>query len=146
MIKSEKAQAAYVLSDEIYRVMRDTQLAHLVLNDAFEYRLEDEDLDSADEFRVRRSYAELSWRMEILLEYVVKTKKCLEALDRLGRAYVPEATVLDGNTNAEAQSPTTEDKLLSLLTEAATTGHVSSKAVASFMRTVNAGKGVEGVQ
>ena len=146
MKNSEKAQAAYILSDEIYRAMRDTQLAHLVLNDTFDYRLEDEDLDTTDEFRVRRSYAELSWRMEILLEYVVKTKKCLETLDRLGRAYVPETTVRDGNTNAEAQSPSAEDKLLSLLTEAATTGHISSKALASFMRTVNEGKGVEGVQ
>lgn len=85
-IKSQKEQvnAAYVLNDDIYSILRNARLAHLLLNDIHEHRIDDEGLAAAKVYELQVSMGEMNWRLDILIDYLAKIVEALERLDNLG--------------------------------------------------------------
>lgn len=154
-------RSAYTISNEIYNALRDTQLAHRILDAIFDHRLEENELTAADYTSMRMSYDEISWRLEILMDYVFKTRNRLETLDRLASNFLSMFATADSMNNAVAFSsslPSQEsdrsakgtrspvdaalitdqsdmNKLIDLLTDAAKTGRVNSKALLEVMQT-----------
>jgi len=111
--QKEQANAAYVLNDDIYPILRNARLAHLLLNDIHEHRIDDEDLAAAQVYELQVSMGEMNWRLDILIDYFAKMVESLERLDDLGRAEVPQPPASDS------------EKVLALLTEGVKRGVVS---------------------
>lgn len=153
--------SAYTLNNEIFIASRDTQLAHRILDAIFEHRLEESELDTADYTSMRISYDEISWRLEILMDYVFKTRNRLEALERLASSFLSMFSATNSMNNTVDRSSSTPpleadehtkdartaandglsidqsdvNKLINLLTDAAQTGRVNSKALLEVMQT-----------
>lgn len=111
--QKEQANAAYVLNDDIYPILRNARLAHLLLNDIHEHRIDDENLATTKTYELQVSMGETNWRLDILVDYLVKVVEALERLDDLGRAEVPPTPASDS------------EKVLALLTEGVKRGVVS---------------------
>lgn len=155
-------RSAYTLTDEITTAARDMRLTHRILDAIFEQHLEESELDKADYTSLRMSYDEISWRLEILMDYIFETKNRLEALEPIADRFLTEFTASDsanGTVTRSASLPSqsagkgTEDilsttnddfssdqftvhKVLDLLTDAAKTGRVNSKALLEVLQTV----------
>lgn len=154
-------RSAYTLSDEICNALRDTQLAHRILDAIFDHRLEENELTTANYTKIRMSYAEISWRLELLMDYVFKTNNRLEELERLASSFLSMFSATNSMNNAVDLSSSTPpleadrhpkdartaandglsidqsdvNKLINLLTDAAQTGRVNSKALLEVMQT-----------
>ncbi len=111
--QKEQANAAYVLNDDIYPILRNARLAHFLLNDIHEHRIDDEGLAAAQTYELQVSMGEMNWRRDILIDYLAKMVEALERLDDLGRTEVPQPPESD------------PEKVLALLTEGVKRGVVS---------------------
>ncbi len=126
--QKEQANAAYVLNDDIYPILRNARLAHFLLNDIHEHRIDDEGLAAAQTYEFQVSMGEMNWRLDILIDYLAKMVEALERLDDLGRAEGPKTPESD------------PEKVLALLTEGVKRGVVSEAQIRHIER--NLGKAV----
>lgn len=86
----EKSRAAYLLSDEIFGALRSVQLADHLLTSMLDFRMDEEEVDAADQFTLRATFKELIWRMDIMCHYLCEVRGDLYLLDTAARKYTPD--------------------------------------------------------
>lgn len=87
IMNEKKANAAYLLSDEIYAALRSVNLANRLLSSALDYRVDDEDLGKIGHHEALYMLSELSWRMDLMVQQICDARDTLERLDSIGQDY-----------------------------------------------------------
>lgn len=88
IMNAKKANAAYLLSDEIYAALRSVTLTNRLLSSALDYRVDDEDLGKLGHHEALYMLSELSWRMDLMVQQISDAGDTLKRLDRIGQDYL----------------------------------------------------------
>lgn len=112
----EKGHAAYLLSDEIFKALKDVQLAHRLLSNALDFYIDDDDLQTLGHHEALLRLSEISWRMELMLNQLCGARETLTRLDVAARSYTPESKT-PITTTAQRATPKSTDEILARVKE-----------------------------
>lgn len=120
----EKATALRTLSDEIYPLLRDAELAKFVANNLLDEYFGGDEPDGSKKCaeRLMCGYGRAEAQMQILMDYIHSLETSLGKLEQIA----------SGSEDQDQKA--SEDLLLELLTDAAKTGKVSSKTLGQLLR------------
>ena len=126
-LSQEKVSALRTLSDEIYPLLRNAELAKFMANDLLNEYFGGDEPDGSQKCgeRLMCGYGRAQLQVQILMDYIHLLKTRLEKLEQIA----------SGN-NDPAATPT-EDMILNLLTDAAKTGKVSSKQLGQVLQSIS---------
>lgn len=88
IMNAKKANAAYLLSDEIYATLKSVTLTNRLLSSALDYRVDDEDLGKLGHHEALYMLSELSWRMDLMVQQISDAGDTLKRLDSIGQDYL----------------------------------------------------------
>lgn len=112
----EKGHAAYLLSDEIFKALKDVQLAHRLLSNALDFYIDDDDVQTLGHHEALLRLSEISWRMELMLHQLCGARETLTRLDVAARSYTPESKT-PITTTAQRATPKSADEILARVKE-----------------------------
>lgn len=139
----EKGHAAYLLSDEIFKALKDVQLAHRLLSNALDFYIDDDDVQTLGHHEALLRLSEISWRMELMLHQLCGARKTLTRLDVAARSYTPESKTPITIT-AQRVTPKSADEILTRVKEltADLDPAAQQRVLEIFGERVHAGTGV----
>lgn len=112
----EKGHAAYLLSDEIFKALKDVQLVHRLLSNALDFYIDDDDVQTLGHHEALLRLSEISWRMELMLHQLCGARETLTRLDVAARSYTPESKT-PITTTAQRATPKSADEVLARVKE-----------------------------
>lgn len=80
-LNEKKTHAAHLLSDEIYETFRSAQFANRLLSNVLDFRMDDEEIDLVDQYTLRATFKEITWRLDIMSGYMSEVVCNLRQLD-----------------------------------------------------------------
>lgn len=131
-LSQEKVSALRTLSDEIYPLLRNAELAKFIVGDLLNEYFGGDEPDGSPKCaeKLMCGYRRAQTQVQILMDYLHSLKTSLELLDQVA------------SKNESLDSGSAENLLLDVLVAAAGTGKVSSKELGQLLRTLSSTEGV----
>lgn len=126
-MSQKKVTALHTLSDEVYPLLRNAELAKFMANDLLSEYFGGDEPDGSQKCgeRLMCGYGRAKAQVQILMDYLHSLETSLEKLEQIA-----------SGKNIPTTAPT-EDMLLGLLMDAAKTGKVNSKQLGQILQSVS---------
>lgn len=86
-LSPSKFAAAYILSDEVYELLRAADLGGNILSEIYDVVGDCEDLDFSHPERMAAVISTAAWKLELLTDYLTLVRTGLQELDDAARSH-----------------------------------------------------------